>query len=253
MDTATLAEKLLKPVESLAMVEVCRKPLCYPCDFGDHEYQPNVTFFEVSDEFMAAVEPLFDLRNSIVLCSLWRDACLDVQNSTYGSDEEETVADVDRGDGESAKSDGTCLTLDDVVTHVWQPCKHRWVELCDRLFDGSLSVGDADDLFIDFASDFKLIEEQMNIMLRWRAGPMERQVGYEDDEIKVRLTERLTQFEMYKKLNQYHDGVAEILRAKELLKLTGDFTDLETVHQMVCNSFDFFSALLLKPTILMAI
>jgi len=214
-DTQELKEKLTPPKCCLTIGLVCEQFKQYPWAAGDPSEWPVITFYNISPEVQQTAELLFSLKDSVVFNKLWVQYCKIVKDEP-----------VDYYDGQ-------IVTLQNVVEHIWHPCQKQWNIICGYLYDGCMPVELADKNFGVFKEDYIVMEEQIKIMLCWHA----KRHGHakNDDEILRVVRDRLSQYKIYKKFGQYKVCVKEILHARELLGLSGNFSDLETLLLMVSD------------------
>ena len=120
------------------------------------------------------------------------------------------------------------LTIPDIVTRIWKPAFEECCQLLDSLNNCSITLREVDDRFLRYnISTLKLHLEQLHKGVEVCHGrqPPPRCPPWIDAAV-----ERMQQ---YWTLSRYAKAAETVLKLRDKLKLTGDFTLMETIAKKV--------------------
>lgn len=218
IDAVELNNELQSSPGSLFITDICKEPRKYSTEeLNSLPYkQPAVSYFRVADSVLQTAELFSDLRTSRIFNDGWRSHCALAAQFLKNANDAQVC---------------------DIVLHLWPPYEEKWSNLCSEFVDGTVLVESVDEIFSQCDSDYQRLEREINIMFSWvNTKKVDTTFASSDADI---VAERLKQIKIYKQLAHYYSGISEILDARDQLKLTGDFTDLEDLHTMV-NSFQCY-------------
>lgn len=228
-------------------------------------YHPNISHFHFSSKTLEILEKLKTLRESQLFTKMWQefasrivlpakhsDTSDDDDSSTYegrvivkgvcfedfSQDAKEELDDVEGCedepqeeeeyvvDGHGADSDGSVCNriIGDVVKFVWRPVMKKWNQLKMSLMSGTITVERTEKLFGKFNRNYKTIGSELELIL--------------EDPAKAK--QRLEQIELLDQVDTTMNGAEVILTAKKNFKIRGDFSDLETLVNLVRVSYCLF-------------
>lgn len=123
----------------------------------------------------------------------------------------------------------TELTIEDIVTKIWNPTFQECCQILDSLNNRSMMLGEVNERFRNY-DDGNNIKVQLQKLHKGverclnRTPPSERPTWID------RAVERMQQ---YWTLSRYATAAQTILQLKEKLELTGDFSLMETIAKKV--------------------
>jgi hypothetical protein len=208
-----LEDQLQTSISFLSIAEVCNEPRKYNASESserDAPSKPLIKYFQVPDSVLQFAELIYEAENSVVFSNMWQSYCLNAAKYLTGSMK---------------------FTLCDVASYLWLPCKQEWTELCTRFMQASISVQQVDAILGYCKFDYEL-QREMSIMFRWIK---------KDETVTTLAAERLDQIRLYKQVANYYSSIHEILQARDLLKLSGDFTDLENLLKLVSICYEYYN------------
>lgn len=241
--------------------------LCEPRDLNTLEdrsfYNPDISRFHFSQKTCKILEKLQTLRKSQLFTDMWQeyarssdfleevpdasdgdsgeyesaaerdcseDFCQDAEEEVcYAEDcEDESQEETEEEciDGPSADDHHLSVynqIVGDVVKFVWTPFMKKWNQLKTSLMDGAITVERTESLLDRFQGDYKKIISELELIL--------------EDSDKAK--ERLEQIELLAQVDATINGAEVILKAKKEFKIKGDFSELETLVDLV-RFFYFF-------------
>lgn len=239
-------------------------------------YHPNISHFHFSSETLEILEKLKTLRESQLFTKMWQEYAsrivLPVKHSDTSDDddssnyegrvivkgvcfedfsqdareelgdvegyEDESQEEEEYVDGRGADSDGSVCNriIGDVVKFVWRPVMKKWNQLKMSLMSGTITVERTEKLFGRFKRNYKTVRSELELIL-------------EDPAI---AKQRLEQIELLDQVDTTMNGAKVIMRAKEKFKIRGNFSDLETLINLVrfiyvCFNLNTLQIFLHKP------
>ena len=103
----------------------------------------------------------------------------------------------------------------DATDKIWKPCKAEWDKLCEDMKSGRVTIAEFEEIFCGVAKN--CIEGELKLM-----------------KLTLKeIEERMEQIDLLNKVSEATAGAEVILKAKERFGLSGDFSDLETLINMV--------------------
>nr|XP_055971345.1 E3 ubiquitin-protein ligase RNF213 [Sorex fumeus] len=200
----------------LSLVEVILSP-AEPADRRGtkHFYLSN----RVRD--MAAEMHLF--RASHVFHTFWNDVARELHDQYEDKDEDE-----DEDEDEQEEASLLVLRLKDAYNLLYQPCRRKFQKLYQDLKSGEVTFGDVDYVFRDFRDKYDDLASDLQLMCA---------LGGLDPGHWV--PERVMQIREFQHLHQAVDSAQVILKVKDILGLTGDFSILQTLLSFTDNFAEF--------------
>lgn len=202
MDYLGLEQKQNAQVEDRMLKEVCN-PLIYNVQEKklNHE-KPDITFFGLSQEIKNAMPKILRLKDCLIFKKIFTDIA---RRINLGRQQNNT----------------TELSIDEVATHVWPRSEVRWNIVCKKICDGSVSLKEIDLYFTDYYSSEEVLGRELSYLCAGeRCGEL--------------VAQRLEEIRRYRRLQQCVQGANIVMKVKDELGLTGDFSILEQILGAVC-------------------
>jgi len=180
-------------------------------------YQPTITFFDEFKDMQEMLGPLKELSKSEVFKAIWTEYCRlmpDHSRSVHNLPVNLEWCEVVYEEPPS----------NEIVTNIWNPSFARWRKLCQEFKKGSITISTTDDIFGPFGKNYDVIEVEVNLMCQ-------------DLELSKL---RVEQIRSHHESCRYLRGTKVILRAKDTLKLKGDFSALEALQNVVSVFLRFY-------------
>ena len=124
------------------------------------------------------------------------------------------------------------LSISDVVENVWKPAIKGWNQHVASVKDGTISLGDVDNLFDGYRNRKKELERELSCMFKVSTG----QSFTSAKELQSTVGERVAQIQRYQQLHQYANAADTIWEFKEAMGFTGDFKVVEDLRNQVSQS-----------------
>jgi len=110
------------------------------------------------------------------------------------------------------------ISLKDIYTLIWVPVNNRWQVICNQISSGDVTFKDVETLSAKFENRYDLIVREFELMCGGT---------------KKVANERLQQVKNYHELDRYRRGAELMSRLKGNFGLTGDFTMVESLLNLV--------------------
>jgi len=210
----SLESELEYTPETLRIIDICEprmltKQNLFDDDDDAKSYQPTITFYDEFKDLQPILKPLLEGSKSSVFRTIWTYNCTAMSlrkcSTNFESDDEEQPS-------------------AEIIVNIWNPSIKRFNTLCQSLETGSMTILTADDVFGSFGKNYDMIEAEVNLMCQ--------------DLEKSKL--RVQQIKSHHESLRYVHGTKVILRAKDMLKLKGDFSALEALQNVVSVILKFF-------------
>ena len=200
MDTDDLKRRLSSINGDTLLRDVCEPQQYTPESAG--EISTAMTYFDLSDGVERVLETLSTSRvsESQLFDTLWTQQGKRVSQKREPSDRR--------------------LSLDDVVAEVWLPVTQHYDDLCTRVQNGSVTLGEVDNFLSAYVGHYPDLEHEFQLMC---------QPTSDASWIK----QRVYQVQQYHELDQCCRGARLIMEARQAFELTGDFAVLETIVRAV--------------------
>lgn len=181
--------------------------------------RPLQTYYSLSPQLKEMAQKMHSCKDSLIFQQLWEEAAQKA-GEEYESSEEEDEDD-----------DEPVLDLDEVFYSLISPCFESYEMLYDDLRSGSLTLSAVDTIFQEFTNHPEEIKTELNALCELRPG-----------EDRNWVDQRSRQIQQYHEMHLAFDAAKVIANVKESLNLSGDFSVLENLLDIV--SIHFFSSLL---------
>lgn len=119
------------------------------------------------------------------------------------------------------------MTLEKVLDDICAPAYSRWKEFCARIIHGEITLTEV-ERYLRTYNENQLLKDELHAM-----SPGQN-VGWIDTTMQ--------QINKYYYISQLVDTATTVMNVKDLLCLTGDFSDITSVLRMVCTIFLFNNA-----------
>ena len=205
VDTDDLKRRLSSINSDTLLGDVCT-PQQYTPESAD-EISMAMTYFDLSDGVERILETLSTTKvsESQLFATLWTHQGKRVSQRREPTDRR--------------------LSLDDVVTEVWLPVTQHYDDLCTRIQNGSVTLGEVNNFLSAYVGHYPDLEHEFQLMCSPTADAKW-------------IKHRVYQVQQYHELDQCCRGARLIMEARHEFELTGDFAVLETIVRAVG---DFFS------------
>uniref|UniRef100_A0A8C6FXL0 E3 ubiquitin-protein ligase RNF213 n=1 Tax=Moschus moschiferus TaxID=68415 RepID=A0A8C6FXL0_MOSMO len=157
------------------------------------------THYNLSPEVHEMAQKAYLLKDSHIFQIFWAEAAQEL------SEQEENL-------------EKEIFQPEEVYECLYCPCIKRFTKLYQDLKSGEVTFGEIDDIFKDFVNKYRNLTEDLQTMCAL----------YPRDQ-KDWIKERVQQIKEYHHLHQAVDSAKVILKVKENLGLTGDFSVLHTL------------------------
>ena len=172
----------------------------------------EITLFQLTSAAKEVLPILGRVRESLTFQALW---------TKY-----ETKAQTVRKNDEAKKRQ---LSLSDVVENVWKPAFESWTKNVASVKDGTISLGDVDQLFDGYRNRKSELEGELSCMFKVNTG----QTITNPKELNKTVRERVAQIQRYQQLHQYSNAADTIWEFKEAMGFTGNFKVVEDLRNQV--------------------
>ena len=203
VDSTNLKNKVLQDVSSFQIRGLCKR---------EADNQVEVTFFILPPALKEVLSTLGRVQESLTFQALWKK---------YGNKAQRA-----RENDDTRKRQ---LSSCDVVENVWKPAFTSWTQIVASVKDGTISLGDVDQLFDSCRNRKKELEGELSCMFEVNAGQTVSNAG----ELKKTFGERLAQIESYQHLHQYSSAADTVWVFKEAMGFTGEFKVIEDLRNQV--------------------
>ncbi|XP_039082113.1 E3 ubiquitin-protein ligase RNF213 isoform X2 [Hyaena hyaena] len=176
----------------------------------------RTTYYNLSPEVQEMAEKMDWLKDSHVFRTFWAEAAEEL------SEPEEEPSEPGEEPGQQA------LQPEEAYQCLYCPCFQRYLELYENLKSGEVTFQEVNDLFSDFVNKYNNLAFELQLMC---ALDSRDQRGW--------IQGRVGQIREYHHLHQAVSAAKVILKVKENLGLTGDFSVLHTLLNFTDN-FDQF-------------
>lgn len=193
MEYGGLKEKLDQDVSCLALNDIV-KPRVLD-EKKEEDVKTRLVFFEaVPEEVHNILKPLGKIQGSNVFLKEWERS------------------------GKRVRRENRALSLEQVAKDVWEDALQRAQTVYEKLRSGTIPLRQVSRLIKDCGSA-EMTKKEMRILSG--GGNM----GW--------IEERFEQVDRYRRLKEFHRGAEAVLMAAKTLKLTGDFSTLSDIVDVV--------------------
>ena len=127
----------------------------------------------------------------------------------------------------------TPMTLVEVMNVIWDPVLKLCTEIVEELFSWAIKLDQVDHIFKRYSVDENILACEIRSLYQ---GVQECH-GEKATDLKW-IEARITKMQQYWELCSYQDAAVAFCKIKDSLKLTGDFTLVETVAAKVLLAWD---------------
>ena len=128
----------------------------------------------------------------------------------------------------------TPMTLVEVINVIWYPVLKLCTEIVQELFSWAIKLDQVDRIFKRYSVDENILACEIRSLYR----AVQECHGESATDLKW-IETRITKMQQYWELCSYQDAVVAFCKIKDSLKLTGDFTLVETVAAKVFISLGY--------------
>uniref|UniRef100_A0A8B9Q3T4 RING-type E3 ubiquitin transferase n=1 Tax=Apteryx owenii TaxID=8824 RepID=A0A8B9Q3T4_APTOW len=166
--------------------------------------RPLRTYYSLSQKLKEFAQKMHSFKDSLIFQQFWEEAAQDTREKyEYEISEEQEVP---------------ALGLENVFDSLISPCFESYERLYDDLKSGSLTLSAVDKVFQEFTNHSEDIKTELNTICKLRPGDKRDWVD-----------QRLQQIQQYHELHLTFDAAKIIANVKESLNLSGDFSILENL------------------------
>ncbi|KAM6317270.1 E3 ubiquitin-protein ligase RNF213 isoform 4-T4 [Podargus strigoides] len=193
--------------------DLCLKRLNTVVNVGE---RPLQTYYSLSPELKVCAQEMHSFKESLIFQQFWEEAAEKVgrdcgtSGMDYGSS------------GEKEESVVPELDQDDVFHSLICPCFMSYARLYDDLSSGSLTLSAVDTIFQQFTNNPEDIKSELNTICELSPG------GDRDW-----VDQRFQQIQQYHEMHLTFDAAKIIANVKDSLNLSGDFTILENLLDII--------------------
>lgn len=177
--------------------------------------RPLQTYYSLSPKLKEFAQKMHSLKDSLIFQQFWEEAAQNAGEDYESSEEEENIV--------------PTLDLDNVFSSLISPCFVNYERLYDDLRSGSLTLAAVDTIFQEFTNHPEDIRTELNTICELAPG-----------EDRDWVDQRFQQIQQYHEMHLTFDAAKIIANVKEILNLSGDFSVLENLLDIV--SMHFFSS-----------
>uniref|UniRef100_A0A663EII0 RING-type E3 ubiquitin transferase n=1 Tax=Aquila chrysaetos chrysaetos TaxID=223781 RepID=A0A663EII0_AQUCH len=198
--------------------DLCSKRLNTVVNVGK---RPLQTYYNLSPELKEFVQKMHSFKDSLTFQQFWEEAAQEAGKEYKSSEEEE----------EEEEDDNIvpALDLSEVFCSLISPCFVSYERLYNDLRSGSLTLSAVDTIFQEFTNHPEDLKTELNIICKLRP-----------EEDRDWVDQRFQQIQQYHEMHLTFDAAKIIANVREILNLSGDFSILENLLDIV--SIPFFSS-----------
>lgn len=183
----------------------------------DVEKRPPRTYYRLSPALKECAQKMHSLKDSLIFLRFWEEAAQRAGEECGGSEEEFGSL-----EEEAEDDDVSMLDLNNVFSCLISPCFVSYEMLYDELRSGSLTLSAVDRIFQEFTNHPEDIKTELNIICKLRP-----------EEDRDWVDQRVQQIQQYHEMHLTFDAAKIIASVKESLNLSGDFSVLEHLLDIV--------------------
>ncbi|XP_043570887.1 E3 ubiquitin-protein ligase rnf213-alpha-like isoform X2 [Chiloscyllium plagiosum] len=177
-------------------------------------FPTQVTYFTLNEKVKQMAKNIHTFKDSHVLQMCW-------EKEAKALDKE------DVSDEEAEASELTSsVSLEDVHTTIWEPCLDKYKEIFKKLKEGSLTFEEVSIIFKDFVDRYEDLRSDFKIMS-----------GLEMSTKGNWIEKRIQQIREYHQLHLAVESAQIIMKAQNVLNLTGNFNVLQTLILLTNESY----------------
>lgn len=196
--------------------DLCSKRLNTVANLG---VRPIQTYYSLSPKLKEFAQKMHSFKDSLIFQQFWEEAAEKAGEEYESSEEEEDDNFV------------PVLDFDNVVSSLISPCFVSYERLYDDLRSGSLTLSAVDTIFQEFTNHPEDIKTELNTICKLRPG-----------EVRDWVDQRVQQIQQYHEMHLTFDAAKIIANVKDSLNISGDFSVLE--HLLDIVSIHSFSSVL---------
>ncbi|GCC42125.1 hypothetical protein chiPu_0026315, partial [Chiloscyllium punctatum] len=173
-------------------------------------FPTQVTYFTLNEKVKQMAKNIHTFKDSHILQMCW-------EKEAKALDKED-VSDEEAEASELASS----VSLKDVHTTIWEPCLDKYKEIFKKIKEGSLTFEEVSIIFKDFVDRYEDLRSDFKIMS-----------GLEMSTKSNWIEKRIQQIREYHQLHLAVESAQIIMKAQNILNLTGNFNVLQTLILLV--------------------
>ncbi|XP_048410924.2 E3 ubiquitin-protein ligase rnf213-alpha-like isoform X2 [Stegostoma tigrinum] len=180
----------------------------------DLEFFPTqVTYFILTEKLKEMAKSIHTFKDSYVLQMCWEKEAKALCEEDTSSDEETSEL-------------TSLVSLEGVHAMIWEPCLDKYKGIFKKLKEGSLMLEEVNIIFKDFVNRYEDLRSDFEIMCRI---DMSAKGNW--------IEKRIQQIREYHQLHLAVESAQVIMKAQNVLKLTGDFNVLQTLIRVTDESY----------------
>ncbi|XP_064006836.1 E3 ubiquitin-protein ligase RNF213 [Pogoniulus pusillus] len=177
---------------------------------------PPETYYRLSPELKKYAQKIHCFKDSLIFQQFWKEAAQKAVEEYGSSAEEDEISD------EEEDSNFPELDLNGISTSLISPCFESYKRLYDDLRSGSLMLSAVDTIFQEFTDQPEDIKTELKILCKLRPG-----------EDSAWVDQRFQQIQEYHEMHLAFDAAKIFASVREILNLSGDFSILEKLLDIV--------------------
>ena len=122
---------------------------------------------------------------------------------------------------------GVTVTIEAVFQSIWTPVCQRLASIIEQFLNGEMQLKEVEEYLDMFNKKYEKLEREFELLLNNSTEPKIRL-----DIQKDRLYTRMDQIKEYVMLSTTCASARSILKVKEAMKLTGDFSEVESIDKV---------------------
>ncbi|XP_028416584.1 E3 ubiquitin-protein ligase rnf213-alpha-like [Dendronephthya gigantea] len=164
----------------------------------------DVIFFNLDDKYLDMVSRINEIESSRIFVKLWRKYSEKLQNEQ--------------------------VTMENIL-QIWIKVCEQLEEISEQFGNGEMLLKDIDKYLDLFQTNYTDLEGEFKLLFSFLSHPKKHL-----DETERNLAARITQVKRYKKISDARQAGKAILQLKETLRLTGDFSVVEKIEEIISGN-----------------
>lgn len=172
-------------------------------------YIPMVSYFSLNEEIKQMASAIDRFKDSYILQMCWEKEA----HHIYVSNEQQNEPP---------------LSLEEACTTIWNPCFDHYKDIFVKVKEASLTFAEVDNIFKDYRDRYEVLRSDLKIMCRIDGNTKDNWIE-----------ERIRQIKEYHQLHLAVESAQIIAKVQSVLNLTGNFTVLETLLNVVSMNISY--------------
>ncbi|XP_068007364.1 E3 ubiquitin-protein ligase RNF213 isoform X3 [Melanerpes formicivorus] len=189
---------------------------------------PPETYYSLSPELKEFAQKIHCFKDSLIFQQFWKEAAQKAAEEYEISVEEAGGSIEEYGSSEEEEEEEDfifpALNLDNISTSLISPCFERYEQLYELLRSGGLTFSAVDTIFQEFRDQPEDLKTELNNICKLRPGTD-----------RAWVDQRFQQIQQYHEMHLAFEAAKIIANVKENLNLSGDFSLLENLLDIVEN------------------